>query len=92
MAISRLELLLLNLKLLTVVGAGVLSFLALRSSRRVKGRSLKLLTAGLGSIGVGAAIAFFGGFILGPTPSLWLLESTLVLIGVVLLLCAIFVE
>lgn len=90
MPIQRLEMLLLNIKLLTVLGAAILTGITLRSARRRSVPWLAYLAGGVAAIGVGAGIAFVGGFLVGPTTVLWVLESVLLLIGLGLLLAAIY--
>lgn len=92
MLMPALELLLLNLKLLTVVVAGVLAMLAIRSFRRNAERSMQVMAAGLTAIGVGAIITYVGGMTVGTIPEVWVIESIFLLIGIGLILASVWVN
>ena len=88
----RLDMVLLNIKLLTAVVAGILAVISSRSYRRGSARSMALLSVGLGAISLGAAFAVLGGFAIGFVDTVWLVESAFLLAGIGLVLASVWVE
>lgn len=89
---SRLDIVLLNLKLLTAIAIGVLSITSAKSYRRRHDPSMAFLSAGLATMAAGAALAFLGGIRFGVANTVWLLESVFLFVGIGLVLASIWIK